>query len=373
MARGTWRGRTALVAGALLVAAPLAATAGMGGAASAARPSTPGVAAGHALVSKARCASNRAAGTMTFVSPFSYDASAGIIDVFAAQSLGYFKDLCLSVKIVASSFTPNELVSAGTATITGEGSAADDLSLVANGENLVAIATYGDTSDYALLTQSSITKLTQLEGKTVAYHTTMPVILTEMMKKAGVAISKLNEVNDTSFNPDLLPEGKFQALQAYRSNEPITLRQQHQGFREYIPSQYGVLGTFNIQVVNKTFLAKHPAATADFLRAELHAFAYCTVHALGCVQIEDKAASAAGVTSDQAHSLAEWKFEYALAQAHTLPGAGVGVQSQAEWTPELAALKQFGLVKAAPSLSTYEDTTIAASLYNGKKLIWPGS
>lgn len=370
MRRANWRVRAMVLAGSLAIATPLVYTAGSASAGATSRSTT---LAAHVLASKSRCAANRAAGPMTFVSPFEYDASAGIIDVFDAQSLGYFKDLCLTVKFVPSSFTPNQLVSAGTATITGEGSAADDLSIAANGYNLVAIATYGDTSDYALLTQSSITKLTQLEGKIVAYHTTMPVILTEMLQKAGVDITKLNEINDTSYNPDLLPEGKFAALQAYRSNEPITLREQHEGFREYIPSAFGVKGTFNVQVVNKTFLAKHPGAVADFLRAELHAFDYCTTHALACVQMEDKTAAAGNVESNQAHNLAEWKFEYALADQHTLPGAGVGVQSQAEWAPEVAALKQAGLVKSLPSLSKAEDTTLAASLYHGKTLIWPGS
>ena len=42
-----------------------------------------------ATISAAACARNKAAGPLTFVSPFGYDASAGILDVFSAQSLGY--------------------------------------------------------------------------------------------------------------------------------------------------------------------------------------------------------------------------------------------------------------------------------------------
>lgn len=373
-----FRSRAAVAALVVSLAVPFGAS---GAFAAGARPAAPATAqripavAGRAAgtpVSAARCERNRAAGTMTFVSPFGYDASAGIIDVIAAERLGYFRELCITVKNIMSSYTPNQLVSAGTGTVTGEGSAADDLVLVANGANLVAVATFGDTSDYALLTGSRITKLTQLEGKTVAYHTTMPVILTEMLERAGVDLKKLNLVDDISYNPDLLPEGKFAALQAYRSNEPITLRAEHQGFREYIPSQFGVKGTFNVQVVNRSFLTRHPRTVSDFLRAELHAFDYCGAHARTCVQMEDAAAASAGVTSNEAHNVAEWRFEYALATRHTLPGAGVGVQSEAEWAPEVAALRSFGIVRHVPSLSTYEDTAIAASLYHGKQLVWPG-
>ncbi len=326
-----------------------------------------------ALISKARCASNRAAGPITFASPFGYDASAGILDVFAAQHLGYFATMCLDVRFVTSSATPIALVSSGRATITGEGSAADFLSAAANGANIVGIATYGDTSDYALLTWPSITNLRQLEGKTLAYHSVMPVALTEMLQRAGVDLSKVIEVNDTSYDPLLLTEGKFAALQAYRSNEPITLRADHQAFREYVPSSYGVRGTFNVVVANASFLHRHRGALADFLRAELHAFDYCARHAQACIAAEAAQASAAGVDYNRAHNLAEWRFEVALALHHHLAGRGVGVESYAEWRPEVSALLAAHLIRHLPRLSQVEDPSLAASLYHGSRLVWPGS
>ena len=129
--------------------------------------------------SSAECTANRAARTVHFASPFGYDASAGIIDVYAAEKLGYFADLCLDVDFVAvpTSASPYALVSADAAQITGEGSAADAIVQEEDGSNFVGISTYGDTSDYALLTRAGITKLTQLEGKTLAYHTVLPVVL----------------------------------------------------------------------------------------------------------------------------------------------------------------------------------------------------
>jgi putative hydroxymethylpyrimidine transport system substrate-binding protein len=116
-------------------------------------------------ISSASCAADRAAGTITFLSPFGYDASVGILDVFAATQLGYFRQLCLTVTFNPNvSFTPvYPEVSAGVATITGEGSAADDLVAVGNGAAFTAVATFGDTSDYALLTRSSITNLREIE------------------------------------------------------------------------------------------------------------------------------------------------------------------------------------------------------------------
>jgi ABC-type nitrate/sulfonate/bicarbonate transport system substrate-binding protein len=323
------------------------------------------------LVSSKECAMNRAAGPITFVSPFNFDASAGIIDVFAAQSLGYFAAECLNVKFVTNSYDATALVSSGVGTISGEGSAADDLYQVAGGLHLTAIATYGDTSDYALLTAPGIASPKDLEGKVVAYHTIFPVILQELLLRAGVDVSKITFVNDTTYNPTLLNNGTYQGLQAYQSNEPLELKADHLAFHEYTPADYKINGTFNVQVANTTFLKKHPATVADFLRAELHAFDYCSTHEAGCVSLEGQAASAAGGSFSASHALAEWKIEVNLALHHHLAGQGIGVQSVAEWQPEATLLKNLHVVKAVPKLSTAEDTALAASLYKGTKLIWP--
>src|SRR5580698_3774242 len=126
-----------------------------------------GASGSDALVSAAECAANKAAGTITYVSPFGFDASAGIVDVFAAQKLGYFKDMCLTVQIITNSETATSLVSSGTATTTNTGSAADFLVAAASGSNITAVATYGDTSNYCIITQKNITNLKGLEGHTL--------------------------------------------------------------------------------------------------------------------------------------------------------------------------------------------------------------
>ena len=78
-----------------------------------------------------------------------------------------------------------------------------------------------------------------------------------MLKAAHVDIAKVEEVNDTSYDPTLLIHGRFDGLQAYQSNEPLTLKADGDKFNEFLPSSYGVSGTFNVQVVNQKFLADH--------------------------------------------------------------------------------------------------------------------
>jgi len=46
-----------------------------------------------------RCARNRAAGSITFLTSFAYAATSGILDVLAARELGYFDALCLKVTV----------------------------------------------------------------------------------------------------------------------------------------------------------------------------------------------------------------------------------------------------------------------------------
>jgi NitT/TauT family transport system substrate-binding protein len=316
------------------------------------------------------CRANKAAGTVHFASPFGYDASAGIIDVYAAVKLGYFADLCLSVEFIDVPIgeSPYALVSAGSAQVSGEGSAADAIVQEGDGADFVGVATYGDTSDYALLTRPGITKLTQLEGKVLAYHTRLPVVLSEMLARAGVDASRVRMVDDQTYDPLLLENGSFAALQAYQSNEPITLRSAHEPFTMWTPAEFGISGTFNVQVVNRRFLSSHPSAAADFLRAEFKAFAYCTSRVSTCVGY---LAKAQGPSFNVAHGEAEWRVESALALGHHLPGAGIGVETTSEWAPEAKAVTRYGLLRTSVDLGALEDTTLAASLYRGTRLVWP--
>jgi hypothetical protein len=107
------------------------------------------------------------------------------------------------------------------------------------------------------------------------------------------------------------------------------------------------------------------------MRADLHAFSYCAAHQAACVNIEGEYARQAGAEFLAGHERQVWALESALALRHTLPGKGVGVQTAAEFQPEARELVRFGLMKSLPPLASVQDTTMVASLYHGKTLIWP--
>jgi NitT/TauT family transport system substrate-binding protein len=327
--------------------------------------------ASHGIVSAERCAANRAAGTITWVSPFGYDAAAGIIDVFAADKLGYFRDLCLDVKLVASSQNSASLVSSGTATTTSTGSAADFLVLAANGSNTTAVATYGNASAYCIITRPEIKTLKDLEGRTLGYHFVKAAPNLEMLRAAGVDLDKVKLINTPNFDPHQVVQGKLDAVSCYQSNEPLTLRAEGAKFNLFTPEQFGVSGTYNVVFFNNAFLAAHRDAVKDFMRADLHAFAYCVEHQRECIEIEQGYAELAGAEYPVPHEREVWRLEAALSRDNTLPGKGIGVQSQAEWQPELQAVLKFALADNVPPLSKIQDTTLVDELYDGKDVIWP--
>ena len=183
--------------------------------------SVPAVDAATTAISHAECEANRAVGPITYVSPFGFDVSGGIIDVFAAQKLGFFRQMCLTVTVDAAAQDGDELVSAGRAQVTNIGGAATLLEVVANGSNLVGVATLADTTDEAVVTPKSVTSLRGLEGQTLGYHTAVGVAVQAMMAKAGVDVTKVDLVSTTNYTPDQVVNGTVDGLQVYQSNEPL--------------------------------------------------------------------------------------------------------------------------------------------------------
>ena len=268
--------------------------------------------------------------------------------MFAAQKLGYFKDLCLSTNFVTNSQDSTALVSAGKAQVTNVGSAADYLTAVASGSNIKAVATYGNTSDYCVITQKNITSLPQLAGKTLGYHFVKEAPVLAMLLSGHVNLNKVHFVNTTNYDPNQVVQGKINAVGCYQSNEPLTLKAEHAQFNEFTPAQFHVTGTFNVQFFNKTFLAAHYAAAKDWMRADLRAFDYCAAHQAACVNIEgDYAQPGRRRIRDQPRAAGVGPGERPRAASHAAR-EGVGVQSVAEFQPEADELTRFGLVKSVP-------------------------
>jgi ABC-type nitrate/sulfonate/bicarbonate transport system substrate-binding protein len=323
------------------------------------------------LVSASRCAANRAAGTVTYLTGFAWEASVGILDPIAAQALGYYSELCLSVRFEPGNGDPTssgQLVAAGKATITELGSPADAIDDAAGTPEIPvdAVATYGNTTIDTLLTMPSITNLRQLDGKTIGYKGAMPPDITAMLEKAGVKLSTVKEV-EVGYDPTVLPRGQVQALTAYKSNEPVQLADDGYKFREWDPASFGVKGAFNVFDVNRRWAREHPGSLEDFLRATFHAFNYCRSHALACVR--DAARYEPGYDVHQ--NVQRWQVESSLVERSLLPGHGVGYEDLAQWEPEYQLLRRFHLIDKPVDIASVIDPRYVDAIYHGRSLIWP--
>jgi len=322
---------------------------------------------------EAQCNRNKAVGKITYISPFGYDAAAGLMDVFVAEHLGYFKDLCLDVSINASAQNGQQLVSSGRAQFTSIGSAADDLLAKANGANITAIATDGAQDPHAIYTQAKITSLKQLEGGTLGYHINVTPAADAMLVAAGADPKKVKFLSLTSYDPTVVTRGQIDGAIGYASNEPNELKLAHQKFNEFLPSQYGVGGTYTVMQVNTSWYNKNRAVAADWMRADLKALQYCITNQAVCVKYMTGLAAANGLGKAFPPDL-ETKV-WATESSYVLKNNGLppGVQTYSEWQPSVTLVTKYGGAKHVPPLQQVMDPTLVASLYKGSVLIWPSS
>jgi putative hydroxymethylpyrimidine transport system substrate-binding protein len=326
--------------------------------------------AGGVLVSASRCAANRAAGTITYLTGFGWQASVGILDPIAAQAEGFYSAMCLQVDLKPGNGDPtssSQLVAAGRATVTELGSPSDAITAVAGGIPVDAVATYGNTTASTLLTMPSVSNLRQLDGKTIGYKGAMPPIITAMLEKAGVDVRSLKEVS-VGYDPTILPRGQVQGLTAYKSNEPIELRDDGYKFREWDPDTFGLHGAFNVFDVNRRWATAHPGAMEDFLRATFQAFHYCLSHASACVK--EAARYQTGYLVHQ--NIQRWQVESGAVDKTLLAGHGVGYEDQAQWEPEYNLLLADHLIPHPVQLTAIINSTYVDAIYDGAALIWPG-
>lgn len=271
-------------------------------------------------VSTQRCDQNKAAGTVTYLSGYYWQASTSILEVIAADRLGYFDDLCLDVRLQPGSGDVSQntkLLASGRVQVGGL-SQQDTMTANANGLRITGISSYSDAGLDILMTMPSVTDLAQLKGKTLGQKGLVPIGVSAMLDKAGLAKGDLKEVK-VGYDPTILPRGKVDALVGFISNEPLQLEAAGTPVTVWEPKDFGVPGSLGAFAANPGFLKKHPTAAQDFLRAVFKAYQYCAqpAHVDECIGYQhDKA----GADSDPEHETAVWKKETEVAAASPLPG-----------------------------------------------------
>jgi NitT/TauT family transport system substrate-binding protein len=357
------------------VAVAVAATAcGSSGSSSPASGSDP---AARLAISSSRCAQNKAAGKITYLSGYQFQSSASILEYVAASKLGYFSDLCLNVALVPGSgdtAQDTKLLASGQATIGGVAEQ-DLIQARANGISIEGVSSYSDAGLDILMTNPDITNLKQLDGKIVGDKGYFPAAVEAMMVKAGVRWNSIHVVKE-GYDPTVLPRkaGGLEALTGFISNEPNQLRSAGYKVTVWQPVKYGIPSSLGAMAVNPAFAAAHPAAVEDVLRAAIRAYSYCSASDAHAAQCVGYAADLSGATYDTKLNEAIWKTETQVVKENPAPSQPLGGIDPANITKLVDMLHQFGIIPAsvtpAEAAGWFNDSYIKA-IYKGDTLIWP--
>ena len=333
----------------------------------------PSSSGGKQLISKERCAQNKAAGKITYITGFFAQASVGILEEIAAADLGYYRDLCLDVTIQqgnGDTAANAQLVAAGTAQLSALGNATEVLTARANGSDVVGIATLGHVPIATLMTMPDVTDLTQLDGTTMGTNGGLPAPIQAMLVAAGVDVSSVKQVL-ANRQTAILPRGQVQSLTGYKSNEPDLLAAQGVKVTRWNPEDFGVSGSFGAMSANPAFVRDHPTAAQDFLRASLHAFEHCEDPAAAqeCVDLAAKRDTTG--TYDVEHNRQVWATESKLVARSTPEGQPVGFLDPDATRAEAADAVTAGQLEAVPDLAEAFDGATMAAIHDGTTLVWP--
>jgi putative hydroxymethylpyrimidine transport system substrate-binding protein len=359
---------------AVLVLALGLAACGSGGAGSAVGSPS----AGSSSISAARCASNKAAGKITYLSGYYFQASASILEYVAASKLGYFSDLCLNVTLVPGNGDTaqlSKLLASGQADVAALAEQ-DLIQARASGVDVEGLSSYSDAGLDVLMTNPNITRLTQLDGALVGDKGYFPPAVEAMLIKSGVTFSSLHVVKE-GYDPTVLPRhaGGIQALTGFVSNEPNQLAEDGYKVTVWQPVKYGIPSSLGAMAVNPAFAAAHPTAVEDILRAALHAYAYCTSGAAHVAQCVGYAASeSGGTTYNTKLNTAIWDTETSVAAANPTPGEPLGGISPANVAAIVTMLHRFAGLPASVTPASAEgwfDDAYIKAIYQGDTLLWP--
>jgi ABC-type nitrate/sulfonate/bicarbonate transport system substrate-binding protein len=221
-------------------------------------------------ISSTRCAANKAAGTISYLSSFDYATTASIVEVVVAKQKGYFEKMCLDVQLSSSFSTKNyPLVASNVAQISSAGSYVEQLLFTKDGAELVTIAMNGKVGADALLVRADgpIKSPADLKGKKIGVKGALPPAEVALLQKYGLQKGDYEEVSLQGFDPKQHWQQPIDALPVYKSNEPGQLDAAGIKYLMFDPAKEDIPSSFGLLYTNKKFLKEHPTAVEDFVRA----------------------------------------------------------------------------------------------------------
>ncbi len=326
-----------------------------------------------------RCAANRAAGTITYLSGFDFAAAASIVEVLVADERGYFEQMCLDVDVRASFTTQNyPEIAAGNAQFASGGSFSEMVDYaIANDAPFVAVAVEGKTGIDALIVKDGAAdSLDDLRGSTIGVKGKITPSVAAMLLGAG-----LREGDDyrtvllDGFDPTAhIAIPTIVGFPGYKSNEPNQLTAAGVPYQLFDPADYDVPGSFGVLVSNADWVAAHPTAAEDFMRAAMRGLADAVSDPQAAADI------AVGYINANGNAMflspdgerARWAVDSRIV-TETNARTALGVPEPDLLVAEVTSYADIGLFGGtAPSVDRYVDVALAAGVYDTSKIVvWP--
>jgi ABC-type nitrate/sulfonate/bicarbonate transport system substrate-binding protein len=328
---------------------------------------------------EARCAANREAGKITYLTGFDFAAASSIIDVITASSAGYYEELCLDVEILSGFSSANyPLVAAGKAQFASGGSFSELVAFsTANEVPLVAATVEGRSAIDTLIVKSgTATELSDLAGSTIGVKGKLPPSVDVMLRGAGLVDSEdFDTVLLDGFDPLAHIALPIDGMPGWKSNEVGALDRAGIGVQLFDPLDFGVPGSFGLIFTTPEFVEQHPTAAQDFVRATLRGLADAVGDPIAAAETAVELITANGnqqFLSPEGERF-RWETEAALVLEGTPEGTGLGVPDAVALQSELDAYSTVGLFGAGvtPVATEYIDLDLAADLYDHSTLILP--
>lgn len=326
-----------------------------------------------------RCAANRAAGTITYLSGFDFAAAASIVEILVADERGYFEQLCLDVE-VRSSFTTQNYpeIAAGKAQFASGGSFSEMVDYaIANDAPFVAVAVEGKTGIDALIVKDGAAdSLDDLRGSTIGVKGKITPSVAAMLLGAG-----LREGDDyqtvllDGFDPTAhIAVANIVGFPGYKSNEPNQLTAAGIPHQLFDPADYDVPGSFGVLVSNADWIAAHPTAAQDFMRAAMRGLADAVTDPRAAADI------AVGYINANGNAMflspdgerARWAVDSRIV-TETNARTPLGVPEPDLLVAEVTSYADIGLFGGtAPDVGRYVDVRLVAALYDSSDVVvWP--
>ncbi len=341
---------------------------------------TSDVVAGEAFPAD-RCAANEAAGTITYLTGFDFAATASIVDVIVADANGYYDDMCLDVEITPSFSTANyPLVAENDAQFASGGSFSEVVAFAAaNDTDFVVTAVEGPTAIDSLIVKPGVaTELEDLAGSTIGVKGKLPPSVAAMLATAGLVENEDYEtVLLDGFDPTAhIAIESIDGFPGYKSNEPGALERAGIEFDLFDPLDYDIPGSFGVIYGNADFIAEHPTAAEDFMRATMLGLADAIADPEAAANTAVELINSGGNPNflSPEGEVFRWTTDAALISELTPAGTGYGVADAAALQNELDTYAEVGLFGDAetPTASDYL-SDILDRIYADAVVIWPAS